>query len=138
MKNAIVEKNVVKQRLFILLSLLIVSLLGLGSKYYRGWGDNWLNNSLAAVWYEVFWCLFFLALFPKKIIFIPIGVFIMTSLLEFLQLWHPPFLQLLRSSTLGRLLLGTTFSEWDFFYYAIGCVIGGWWLRKILKYANAK
>lgn len=92
------------------------------------------------MWYEVFWCLFFFAFFPKKkfIIFIPIGVFIITSLLEFLQLWHPPFLQLVRSYALGRLLLGTTFSSWDFLYYAIGCVIGAWWLRKILKYANAK
>ncbi|GFE69657.1 DUF2809 domain-containing protein [Chroococcus sp. FPU101] len=65
---------------------------------------------------------------------IPIGVFIVTSLLEFLQLWHFFLLQLLRSYTLGRLLLGTTFSEWDFLYYALGCLIGWWWLRQIVMY----
>lgn len=128
------------RRSSIIISLFIVTLLGLASKYYRGWGEDWLNNSFAAVFYEVFWCLLVLAFFPKRksIIVIPIGVFIITSLLEFLQLWHPPLLQLLRSYTLGRLILGTTFSEWDFLYYAIGCLIGWWWLRKIVEYNYVK
>ncbi|PSF37437.1 DUF2809 domain-containing protein [Aphanothece hegewaldii CCALA 016] len=130
----------VRVRSTIILSIIIVTLLGLASKYYRGWGEDWLNNSFAAIWYEVFWCLFFFALFTKKqsIIFISLGVFIITSLLEFLQLWHPPLLQLFRSYTLGRLLLGTTFSGWDFLYYAIGCLIGWWWLRKIVEYNHAR
>lgn len=51
------------RRSSIIISLFIVTLLGLCSKYYRGWGEDWLNNSFAAVWYEVFWCLFFLAFF---------------------------------------------------------------------------
>ncbi|CCQ63282.1 hypothetical protein CWATWH0401_1935 [Crocosphaera watsonii WH 0401] len=40
---------------------------------------------------------------------------------------------LIRSHILGKLLLGTTFSWWDFPHYIIGCLLGWLWLKFIDK-----
>lgn len=119
-----------------LLSLLVILLLGLFSKFYTGWGQQWVNNNVAGVWYEVFWCVFFFLFFPsaKNVTRIPVIVFLLTSLLEFMQLWHPLWLERIRSYLLGRLLLGHTFSKWDFPYYLIGCIIGAIWLQQIYRF----
>lgn len=120
-----------RQQTIILLP--IVMALGLLSKSYSGFGSEWVNDYSGDVLYEVFWCLFIFLLFPKKawITQIALGVFCTTCILEFLQLWHPIWLESLRSSFLGRTILGTTFSWWDFPHYAVGSAIGWWCLNKI-------
>ncbi|NJK39537.1 MAG: DUF2809 domain-containing protein [Oscillatoriales cyanobacterium RM2_1_1] len=62
---------------------------------------------------------------------VAVWVFIITCILEVLQLWKPPFLQAIRATLMGRLLLGTSFSLWDFLYYALGCAIAWGYLRQI-------
>ena len=128
-------KALTKQRTLILLSILFVVPLGLYSKYYQGVGSIWVNDYGAAIWYEVFWCLFAFNFFSgkKAIKLIPICVFILTCLLEILQLWNPPILAFMRSHILGKLLLGTTFSWWDFPHYVLGCLFGWLWLELISK-----
>jgi hypothetical protein len=83
--------------------------------------------------YEVFWILLAFFFFPTKrsAIRIPVCVFIITAILEFLQLSHPWFLEEVRSYFLGRALIGTTFTWFDFPHYAIGCVIGWLAIRKM-------
>jgi len=61
------------------------------------------------------------------------GVFIVTCLLECLQLWHPPFLEVLRSGFIGRTIIGTSFVWSDFIYYVLGCLAGWFWLERIRK-----
>jgi hypothetical protein len=119
----------------VILSLLSVTFLGLSSKFYRGFARSWVNDYAAGIWYEVFWCLlaFWFVRQKSAIVLIPLGVFALTCLLEFLQLWHPPLLELARSPLIGRFLLGTTFSWWDFPHYAIGSLLGWLWLRQIAK-----
>ena len=129
-----------KKQLNIIISLLIVTGMGFFFKFYSGFGRQWFNNSVAAIFYEVFWCLF-VYLFLKgrrAIIQISVGVFIITCILEFLQLWHPPVLQQIRATFVGRLLIGSTFSWWDFPHYAIGCTLSWLWLRKLAQKSNAK
>ena len=129
---------VVKQRLLTIISIIIVVPLGLYSKYYQGLGSEWVNNYGAAIWYEVFWCLFAFYFFyqEKFISLIPIYVFILTCLIEILQLWNLPLLALIRSHVLGKLLLGTTFSWWDFPHYVLGCLLAWFWLRTIFLTGN--
>ncbi len=107
-----------------ILCLLII--LGLLSKGYSGFGANWINNYSGDIIYEVFWCLFFFWLFPSRrnLILIPVLVFIITSIIEITQLWQLPLLQLIRSTIIGKFLLGTTFSWWDFPHYLLGCFVG--------------
>ncbi|CAD5957470.1 hypothetical protein PCC9214_02957 [Planktothrix tepida] len=117
----------------ILISLIALIPIGLASKFYKGPFDLWLNNSVGGVFYEIFWVL--LVVFINPILspgWVAFWVFIVTSILEFAQLWKPPFLEVIRATLLGRLLLGTTFSWWDFPYYVIGCGLA-WLGLKYLK-----
>ncbi len=124
----------------IIISLLIVIGMGFFFKFYNGFGRQWFNNNGAAIFYEIFWCLFaFLLVKSRRATSqIPLWVFIITCILEFLQLWHPPVLQQIRATFVGRLLLGSTFSWWDFPHYVIGCILGWLWLRQLDKKSNAK
>ncbi len=118
----------------ILISILLLIPLGLATKMYSGLGSKWINDSAGGIVYEVFWCLLFFWFVPShsNIIKIPVAVFIVTCLLEVLQLWKLPILESIRAFSLGKLLLGTTFSWWDFPYYFIGCILGGLWLYVII------
>lgn len=113
-----------------LLALIIVAALGLAAKKYTGPGDWWVNNwGPASVAYVVFFMLAISLILPKRqaVISIAIGVCTVTCVLECLQLWQPAWLQSIRATFVGRSLLGTTFSWWDFPAYIAGAVIG-WWL----------
>jgi hypothetical protein len=117
------------------LSITLIVIAGLLTKQYSGWGREWINDSAGDILYEIFWCLTLFALFPYKNRIVPIclGVFIFTCGLEFLQLYNPPFLEAWRSHFLGKLILGTTFSWWDFPHYLLGCILGWWWLQKLSR-----
>jgi len=132
--------HILSERRWILLSLLILVSIGLYSKFYSGPAAYWVNYSLGGVFYEIFWCLLIVLFFDAgKPWVIAISVLFITCLLEILQLWHPPFLELIRSNFIGRVLLGTTFTWSDFPYYFIGCGIGWLWierLKNIRKSAN--
>lgn len=119
-------------RYFILFSILIVTPLGFYSKFYDGIAASWVNNSLGGLFYVIFWCLVVFFIFPcGKPFFIALYVLLVTSFLEFLQLWQPPFLEVIRSTFLGRTLLGTSFVPSDFIYYVLGSILGWFWLSRL-------
>lgn len=127
-----------KLRLLTIVSLLIITPLGFLSKEYYGPWKEWVNDSSGDILYEIFWCLFFFLfiLNRKAITSIPLGVFIVTCLIEFLQLWKNPFLDAIRATFLGRTFLGTTFVWWDFPHYALGCILGWLWLRQLWRFCK--
>jgi hypothetical protein len=116
------------------LSILLNALLGFFTKSYRGPAEDWVNDSLGGVFYVVFWCLV-AGLFCRRArsVTIVLAVLAVTCSLEFLQLWHPPFLQTLRHSFLGAALLGTTFVWSDFPYYFLGAGLAWLWLRALRR-----
>ena len=108
-----------------LLALLLVTPIGFAAKFYAGPGASWVAPYGAGVLYEVFWILVVSAMWPRlPVLRVAIGVFAATCFLEVLQLWRPPPLEALRSSFLGRALVGSTFSWWDFPHYAAGATAG--------------
>ena len=117
-----------------LLSLLLLIPVGFYSKFYNGPAFVWVNNSLGGMFYEIFWCLvvflFLNKITPWKIAF---SVFVITCSLEFLQLWHPPFLEIIRSTFIGRTVIGTTFAWSDYIYYVAGSLTGWIWIE-LLKH----
>ena len=119
----------------VVLSLLVVPPLGFSFKFYPGPGNWWFNNYGAGVLYEIFWILLAFLFFSSKRSAngIPIYVFIITCILEFLQLWHPPFMEMIRSYFVGSALIGTTFVWWDFPHYVFGCLMGWIWLGLLLR-----
>ena len=121
-----------KQDILIYISLLVIVPLGFSTKFYSGYGQDWVRESLDGVFYEIFWCLvFYLFCRRLKAGIIAAIVLFGTCCLEFLQLWHPPFLEYLRGNFIGRTVLGTTFCWSDFPYYFIGSCIGWFWLKKL-------
>ncbi len=114
--------------------LIILIPIGFYTKFYHGPFYYWVNNSLGGILYEIFWCLALLLFLPKTRPYkIALGVFIITSTLEILQLWHPTFLMQIRRTFIGRTLIGTSFVWSDFFYYSIGCIIGFLLLRMLQR-----
>ena len=120
-----------------LILLLLITPIGFYTKIYSGPGASWVNDSLGGVFYEIFWCLLvFLFVVKAKAWVIATSVFIVTCFLELLQLWHPEFLEIIRSYFIGRTLLGTSFSLYDFIYYFIGSGIGYLILTRLQKLRN--
>lgn len=107
------------------LTILGITALGFASKFYRGWAEDWMNNSLGGVFYVVFWCLVWDFFRPRdRVRMIVSSVFVVTSTLEVLQLTELGILVWMRKYFIGRTLVGTTFAPEDFFYYLIGSVMG--------------
>ena len=115
----------IKERLILFISLLIITPVGFYTKFYSGPYYKLVNNKICDVFYVTFWILIFKVIYSKiKNIKLTIIIFIVTSIIEFLQLWHPSFLEYLRSFFWGRTLLGVQFTYSDFLYYFIGAIAG--------------
>jgi hypothetical protein len=120
------------------ISLAVVP-LGLGSKLYAGPGAPWVHAYAGGIVYEFFWVILLLALFPRLSEWrAAAGVFAATSLLETLQLWHPPALEAIRATFLGHALIGSTFGWWDFPHYLVGCAAGLLCARRVRSGAGRR
>jgi hypothetical protein len=103
--------------------LAVVTPLGFATKFYAGPGATWVATYAGGFLYVLFWVFVVLGFAPRaRPGTVAICVLGMTSLLEVLQLWHPPFLENIRSTFLGHALLGSTFSWWDFAYYGLAAL----------------
>jgi hypothetical protein len=117
-----------------LASLAVIVPAGFYCKFYAGPARHWVNDSLDGVFYEIFWCLILSLALPRTAPrTLAAGVLAATCFLEFLQLWHPPFLEALRATFPGAAILGTTFDWSDFPYYFAGSGIGWFWLAALRR-----
>ena len=116
-----------------LLLLCLVIPAGFAFKWYKGPERWWFNDYGAAVMYEIFWCLVVYLFWPRRSNATRIAslVLVATCILEIMQLWKPPFLQIIRHTLLGASLIGTTFVWWDFPHYVLGCALG-WLLIRVV------
>lgn len=126
-----------KLRIFTVISLLFVIPAGFYLKFYSGPYHFWVNNSLAGVFYEIFWCLLVLLIIPGvKTWKIVLPVFAVTCLLEFAQLWNNNLLDYFRGFFMGRTILGNSFTPSDFIYYVIGSIAAYAWIMLIRRKAG--
>lgn len=127
-------KSVTFYRLLCGIALILIVIIGLGTKAYAGYGQAWVNNFFGDVLYEMAWIWFVSAVRPRwSVSRIAIATFFVTSLIEFSQL--VPFPSAWKAQLWWRLLLGTHFTWLDFPYYAAGCLLGAVsliWLRRRL------
>jgi hypothetical protein len=131
MMQAITHSSIAVFRLKVVLALAVLVPLGLYSKAYNGPLASWINNDLVGIWYVMAWCLGVAFIWPRFSSWKnALVVFLVTCLLEVLQLseWYP--LEWARSFFVGRLVLGTTFIWMDFFYYILGG-LAAWGLLSI-------
>jgi len=129
--------NISTKQKWVLFLLLLFTPIGFYSKFYSGPAADWVNDSLGGVFYEIFWCLLVFLFFVNiKARVIATSVFIVTCFLEVLQLWHPEFLEIIRSYFIGRTVLGTSFNLYDFIYYFIGTLIGYFLITRLQKFGE--
>lgn len=122
-----------RQRLLTILMLIVVVPIGFYTSFYTGPAEFWIRNSMGGLVYEIFWCLMAALVWPGTRAFhIATWVFGITCFLEFLQLWHPPILEAIRSNYFGRILLGNSFNWLDFPYYLAGSLLG-WILLLVIR-----
>jgi hypothetical protein len=98
-----------------------------------GFGDFF-----GSVAYEIFWILLIVFLWPQfSVLKVAIAVCLATCAIEFLQLWTPSWLQAIRATLPGRLVLGNTFLWSDFPPYFVGSFLG-WlgvsYLRNLVRF----
>jgi hypothetical protein len=127
-------RNKLTEQKYKIIGIFFLVPIGFYSKFYNGFAKNWVNNSLGGVFYVMFFAFFFSVIFSKSnVINISIIIGLATSVLEIIQLWKPPFLELVRSNFLGRTLLGNCFTYSDFIYYLIGTILSVICLKFIEK-----
>ena len=135
MSDRVNKKRLLKYRIALIVSMIIIVPLGYVVRFSQGLNPPWLHDALGSVAYEIFWVLLFAFLLPKvSPLRIAIAVCIATCAIEFLQLWKPPFLQAARSTLPGRLVLGNSFVWADFPVYFVGSFLGWLCLRSIKSY----
>jgi hypothetical protein len=128
-----------RYRRALLLSAIASVILGYVIRFH-GPGPEWLNDGFGSVAYEVFWIVIVLFCFPQvSPLWGAVGVFVVTCGVEVLQLWKVPFLEAMRATVPGRLILGNTFNWEDFPAYILGSSVGyGWTVLLSHFYKSAK
>ncbi len=113
-----------KTRLPILAILIIVIPLGFYTKFYQGPGGLWVQHYGGDIFYPIFWIYLALLFKPDlRVIRLAAAVLIASSLIEFSQCLTHPILEIIRSSFIGRTMIGTDFELIDMVYYLIGTVV---------------
>ncbi|MCU0564982.1 MAG: DUF2809 domain-containing protein [Oculatellaceae cyanobacterium Prado106] len=117
-------------RLSLLLSIALILPLGYIVRFSQGLGSPWIHDLLGSLAYQIFWVLLVTWLWPRaNVVWTAIAVCMASSAIEVLQLWQPPWLQAIRATWPGRLILGNTFTGSDFPPYVLGSLLGWVWVR---------
>lgn len=128
-----------KYRLVLLVSMSLIVPIGYVIRFAQAPTFAWLNDALGSIAYEIFWVLLGAFLSPQTALrAIAAGVCLTTFGLEWLQLWHPPFLEAARATLAGRLVLGNTFNWSDFPPYVVGSGLGWLWARSMQKFCSGR
>ncbi len=126
-----------QKRTWTIILIVLLIPIGIYTKFYAGPLSGWVNNSLGGDLYVIFWSLlvflFRSSVSPFKI---SLGIFLITCVIEFLQLWKAGFLTFLRGNFIGRTILGTSFSWLDFPHYLLGFFISWILLNKLSNIKN--
>jgi hypothetical protein len=113
-----------QRRLVLFLVIVALMVTGYWLRFYAPIDPEWRDRSGGAA-YVIFWILAYAFIRPTaSALPVALTVFLITCCLEFLQLWHPTWLEAIRRTWPGRLVLGTTFEWSDFSPYVVGALIG--------------
>ncbi len=112
------------------ISLIATLVMGVATQFVEGPNLVWIARQLGGTFYVLLWIFLTLTAFPKWRASAVCGAALLATLLvECAQLAHPAWLENLRSTRPGRLLLGSDFDWMDFPYYGLGYLVGLIWTR---------
>lgn len=90
---------------------------------------EYIRDPFGSIAYQFFWILLVLFIYPRaNVRLTAIWVCLGSWAIEFLQLYQPPWLQAIRATLPGRLVLGSTFLWSDLPVYVIGSYLGWLWV----------
>ena len=110
-----------RNRIVYFLSVTIVILLGLSSRKYAGYLPEYINTYLGdALWAVMIYLFAALLLKDRKPSRIALFSLSFCYLIEISQLYHAPWIDAIRNTRLGGLVLGFAFLWTDIIAYTIG------------------
>jgi glycopeptide antibiotics resistance protein len=119
-------------RLALLVCIVLIIPFGYSIRFASGLGLPLLQDIIGSLAYQVLLMLLVAFFYPRlSLAKVAVGVFIFSAAIEFLQLWQSPFIQAVRATWAGRVILGNTFTWADFPPYALGCLLGWVGLRSL-------
>lgn len=102
-----------------------VMILGLSSRHFSTYFPNWINIYLGdALWALMIFFLFGLVFRSKETKWITVGALLFSFSIEISQLYHSQWIDLLRNTTIGGLVLGYGFLWSDLVSYTVGIGAG--------------
>lgn len=113
-----------RNRILYLILTIITIILGLLSRKVQGLPQIILSYSGDALWALMVFFLFSFLFNKKSTIFILVISIIFSYGIEISQLYHAPWIDSIRATTLGGLILGFGFLWSDLICYTVGIVIG--------------
>lgn len=120
-------------RFALLLTIALIIPLGYFVRFSLLFPDGF-SDVFGSIAYQILFIALVQFCFPQtSIVKTAIAVFIFSCAIEVLQLWEPPFLQAIRATLPGRLILGNTFLWSDFPPYAIGSTVGWLGMRQLKR-----
>lgn len=118
-------------RSIVLVNILAIVTLGYMVRFSPSLPE-YIRDPAGGIAYEMLWILVVIFIYPRADRRLTaIWVCAVTCAIEFLQLYQPPWLQAIRATLPGRLLLGSTFLWSDLPVYSIGSYIGWLWVRML-------
>lgn len=113
-----------RNRILYLILTIITIILGLLSRKVQGLPQIISSYSGDALWALMVFFLFSFLFNKKSTIFILVISIIFSYRIEISQLYHAPWIDSIRATTLGGLILGFGFLWSDLICYIVGIVIG--------------
>lgn len=114
-----------RKRTFYLIAMIIVMLLGLASRSYaERLPTFWADHAGDALWAAMVYLLIRMLLPAYRTWTCALAALLFSFGIEFSQLYRVEWLDALRSTTLGALVLGRGFLAVDLIRYAVGIVVG--------------
>ena len=110
-----------RNRIVYLISVAIVMGLGLSSRKYAGYLPEWINTYLGdALWAVMIYLFTAVLLHDRKLLQIALASLLFCYLIEISQLYHAPWIDAIRNTRLGGLVLGFGFLWTDIIAYTMG------------------
>ena len=110
-----------RNRIVYLISVAIVMGLGLSSRKYAGYLPKYINTYLGdALWAVMIYLFAALLLKDRKPSLIALVSLLFCYLIEISQLYHAPWIDAIRNTRLGGLVLGFGFLWTDIIAYTLG------------------
>jgi len=114
-----------RNRIIYLILILLAIILGLGSRYFSDFLPKWVNLYLGDVLWALMIFFIFGFLFKRKSTFwIAIISFLFSFTIEMSQLYQAQWINTIRYTTIGGLVLGYGFLWSDLLAYTVGITIG--------------